>query len=110
MSKRTFIYVLLSALFLIASVYQGRFIQRRLQAVTSPETFVLNQIQTSDSRRITFLNNTAEAAGLRKGDLLLAVEGRPYTGRGVLTDALVGKRVGDPITVTISRGSSEIEV
>jgi serine phosphatase RsbU (regulator of sigma subunit) len=107
MSKRAFLYILLAALFLIASVYQGRFIQRRLQALTNPDTFVLNQIQTSISGQITSLSNTAEAAGLRKGDVLLAVEGRPYTGRGVLTDALVGKRIGDPLTVTIRRAEAQ---
>ena len=107
MSKRAFLYLLLAALFLIATVYQGRFIQRRLQALTNPETFVLNQIQTSISGQITFLSKTAEAAGLRKDDVLLAVEGRPYTGRGVLTDALVGKRIGDPLTVTIRRADAQ---
>jgi phosphoserine phosphatase RsbU/P len=107
MSKRAFLYLLLAALFLIATVYQGRFIQRRLQALTNPETFVLNQIQTSNSDQITFLSKTAEDAGLRKGDVLLAVEGRPYTGRGVLTDALVGKRIGDPLTVTIRRADAQ---
>ena len=43
MSKRTILYIMLAGLFLIASAYQGRFIQRRLQALTNPDTFVLKQ-------------------------------------------------------------------
>lgn len=107
MSKRASLYVVLAGLFLIASAYQGRFIQRRLQALTKPETFVLNQIQTSVTRRIIFLSETAEAAGLRRGDELLAVEGRPYSGRGALTDALVGKQVGDLLSVTVRRADTQ---
>jgi hypothetical protein len=88
MSKRTLLYVLLTALFLIGSAYQGRFIQRRLQALTDRENLVLNQVETSASGRITFLSKAAEAAGIRKGDLLLSVEGHPYTGRGVISEAM----------------------
>src|SRR6185312_6093909 len=101
MNKRTFLYVLLTGLFLVASAYQGRFIQRRLQVLTDLQNVVLNQIATSASGEITFHSRTAEAAGIHNGDFLLDVEGRPYVGRGVISDALVGKRVGDPFTVTI---------
>lgn len=107
MSKRAFLYLLLATLLLVSTAYQAKFIQRRLEFLTNPEQFVLNQISTSTSGEITSFNKTAEAAGIRKGDLLLAVEGRPYTGRGVIADALVGKRIGDPVTVTIRRAQAQ---
>src|SRR6185295_17904317 len=106
MSKRTVLYVLLAGLFLVASAYQVRFIQRRLAYLSNPETFVRNQISTSVSGEINFLSQTAKDAGIRESDLLLEVEGRPYTGRGVISDALVGKRMGDPITVRIRRSEA----
>ena len=107
MSKRAVLYILLSVLFIVAAGYQGRFIQRRLQALTDRENFVLNQIETSSSGYITFLNKSALEAGIRRGDQLISVEGRPYTGRNVIHDAIVGKRIGDPLTVTISRSDSD---
>jgi phosphoserine phosphatase RsbU/P len=107
MNKRALLYTLLAALFLVASVYQTRFVQRRIEYLTSPGTFALNQISTLPTGRVTHLTKTAEAAGIRVGDELLAVEGRPFTGRGVLDDAMVGKRVGDPLTVAIRRANAQ---
>lgn len=103
MSKRAFLYILLAALFVIATSYQARFVQRRLAYLTNPDSFALNQIVTSTSGVITFVGDTARDAGIQKGDTLLAVEGRPYVGRGVLADALAGKQVGDPLSVLIRR-------
>lgn len=106
MSKRTFLYVLLAVLFLVASVYQARYVQRRIEYLTSPRTFALNQISTSAPGQITHITKAAEAAGIRIGDDLLAVEGRPFIARGVLDDAIVGKRIGDPLTVTIRHANA----
>lgn len=108
MSKRTLLYLLLGGLFLVASAYQVRFIQRRIEHLTNPKEFVLNQLSTTASGQITFVSEAPEAAGIRKGDQLLAVQGRPYTGAGVLTDALAGKRIGDPITLTIRRAEAPV--
>gem|GEM_PF-3551387 len=105
MNRRTVLYIALAALFLVASAYQARFIQRRLEYLIHPENFVLNQISTSASSQIISLTKAAEAAGISKGDELLAVDGRPYTGSGVLYDAIIGKRIGDPLNVTIKRAN-----
>lgn len=107
MNKRSLLYTLLVALFLVASVYQFRYVQRRIEYLASPSTFALNQIVTSPSGQIIFVIDTADAAGVRVGDELLAVEGRPYTGRGVLDDAIVGKRVGDSLTVTVRHANAQ---
>lgn len=104
MNKRALLYTLLAALFLAASIYQARFIQRRVEYLIHPDSFVLNQISTTASGRITHVSNTAEAAGIHKDDYLISVEGRPYAGRAALDDALSRKRIGDPLTVTIRRG------
>lgn len=107
MNKRTSLYILLVALFLIASIYQFRFVQRRIEYLTSPETFATNQIFTSASGRFTSVTETAKAAGIRVGDELLEVEGRPFTGSGVLDDAVFGKHSADLLTVTIRRAGAE---
>jgi len=107
MSKRALLYTLLLVLFIVAAAYQGKFIQRRLQALTDREHFVLDQIETSPSGHITFLNSSALEAGIRRGDRLVSVEGRAYTGRSVIDDVLVGKQIGDPLTVTINRSDKE---
>ena len=104
MSKRAFLHLLLAALFLIATVYQGRFIQRRLQYLFNRPTFIEYPISTAaHSNKITRVTPNWKRAGVREGDLLLAVEGQPYTGWGVMADALMMKRVGESLTVSIQR-------
>jgi sigma-B regulation protein RsbU (phosphoserine phosphatase) len=46
-----------------------------------------------------------EKAGLRPGDVLLAVDGIPYTGTSVLGEALAKARPGDAIHFTVQSGS-----
>jgi len=107
MSKRTVLYIFLSILFIVAAAYQVRFIQRRVQVLTDREHFVLNQVEGSGTGQIMFISESAEAAGVRLGDRLISVEGRAYTGRSVSNDALVGKRIGDPLTITVRRAGVE---
>ena len=107
MSKRTVLYILLSVLFIVAAGYQLRFIQHRLQVLTDRDHFVLNQVEASASGRITFISESAKTAGVRLGDRLISVEGRAYTGRSVSSDALIGKRIGDPLTITVTRAGVE---
>src|SRR6185369_2448275 len=105
MNKRALLYTLLAALFLVASIYQARFIQRRLEYLIHPESFVLNHISTVSSGRITHVSNTAEPAGIHRDDVLIAVEGRTYVAQAALDDALSSRRIGAPLTVTISRAN-----
>jgi phosphoserine phosphatase RsbU/P len=107
MNKRNLLYVALAVLFVVAASYQVRFIQRRIAYLTHPESFALNQITTDKFRRITYLSNEAEAAGIKVGDTLVSVEGKEFHGRGVLDDAQTGKRIGDPITVGILRADAK---
>jgi sigma-B regulation protein RsbU (phosphoserine phosphatase) len=103
MNKRAILYILLTALFVVAFGYQSRFVQRRIEFLTNRENFAGNQISTLHSGQIVGLSDTAKAAGIREGDELIAVEDRPFAGRGVLNDAMIGKHPGDLLTVTIRR-------
>jgi serine protease Do len=50
----------------------------------------------------------AAAAGLQRGDLLVAAEGRPLAGVDDLFDAL--EAAGDALAVTLVRGTEDVEV
>lgn len=95
-------YAALIALFLLASAYQAKFVERRLEYLLRPDQFVLQPVNTQEfSSTITFVSPQAEEAGVQKGDQLLEVEGRPYTGRNILYDAVTGVSPGDQITVKV---------
>jgi len=104
-------YAVLIVLFLLTSAYQARFVERRLEYLLSPGQFVLLPINTQESgSTLTFVAPEAEEAGVQKGDKLLEVEGRPYTGRGVLFDAATGASPGDQITVKVRSEQGEERV
>jgi phosphoserine phosphatase RsbU/P len=46
------------------------------------------------------------AAGLREGDTVLAVNGRPYTGGNILLEEMRRSRPGQPLTIEFRRGQS----
>ncbi len=46
----------------------------------------------------------AKAGGLAEGDRLIALDGRPYRGIADVADAVVGRKVGDTLTVEFERG------
>jgi sigma-B regulation protein RsbU (phosphoserine phosphatase) len=48
---------------------------------------------------------TAEKLGLHRGDILLAINGRKYTGSALLSEAYAGARVGDNISLRVRSGS-----
>jgi S1-C subfamily serine protease len=52
----------------------------------------------------------AAIAGLRAGDLILAVDGKAITGVGDLQRCLVGDLVGRSITIALERGSDLTEL
>ena len=49
----------------------------------------------------------AEAAGLRKGDRVIAVEGRPVAEVGDIRASLLDKKVGDTVRVRVRRDNGE---
>jgi S1-C subfamily serine protease len=48
-------------------------------------------------------DSPAEAAGLREGDLITAIEGDPVEGPRDLADAIAERQPGDRVTLTVSR-------
>ncbi len=52
----------------------------------------------------------AEEAGLKVGDLILAVDGRRVTGNRPLAQILASYRPGDRVTLTVERDGEELEI
>jgi S1-C subfamily serine protease len=52
----------------------------------------------------------ADQAGLRPGDLIVAVDGEPVTGMNELQRLMVGERIGQPVRFTVGRDSRVLEI
>lgn len=107
-SRRAF-YIPLAVLFIVAVVYQARTTERRIRYLMRTPDTVEWPIDTGlGSRVISYISMRAAAAGARTGDVLVSVNGRPYTGSGILADACAAARPGDSLSVVVSReGSAE---
>ncbi len=55
-------------------------------------------------------DSVAERAGLKQGDLLLAVDGEPVKNRSMLNEWIAAKRWGDSATMTVRRDDAELEL
>jgi sigma-B regulation protein RsbU (phosphoserine phosphatase) len=106
MKSRYIYYILLLALFIVAVTYQARYTVDAIgedfygnEQVREP--FVMEDLEPI----ITRLRPEGEEAGLRKGDRVLAVAGRPITGSAVMDQLAAAARPGDSLNVTISRGT-----
>jgi sigma-B regulation protein RsbU (phosphoserine phosphatase) len=53
------------------------------------------------TNRIQLVTPNAVAAGVKTGDELLSIDGRPYAGRAVWSSEFSGKRAGETMTFTI---------
>jgi S1-C subfamily serine protease len=52
----------------------------------------------------------AAKAGLREGDLIVAVDGQKVASMNDLQRLMVGERIGSPVAFTVARGSSLREI
>jgi sigma-B regulation protein RsbU (phosphoserine phosphatase) len=97
--RPVFLYSLLAALFAIALLYQVRYLPDlvRSQGIQSPFFFV-----STGSNRVAYSTPEDAAYGIHTGDRLLAVNGVPFTGSGVLGHAQAMRRPGVPMAVTIA--------
>ena len=102
-------YATLAVLFVVAVAYQLRALEYRF-----PRWFRVSHVawpfllDAEDQPHffLQYVRPNAQQAGLRDGDTLLAVNGRPVTGRAVLADALATARQGDVMKVmTLSKGT-----
>jgi S1-C subfamily serine protease len=55
-------------------------------------------------------NGPAAAAGLRPGDLIVAVNGAPLTRMSELLQLMAGDRIGVPVTLTVARHERVLEI
>ncbi len=101
-------YFILAALLAAAVAYQVRVIEgvfprwfHRSEPVRWPFLIVDD---AGHPFALDFLSHAAESASLRRGDELVAVNGRPVKGTAIYGEALAGARAGGTLTVTFRRG------
>ncbi len=92
------LYSLLAGLFAISLLYQARYLPDLVHRETLlfPFFFV-----DPGSDTINFTTPEAANFGIRNGDHLVAVNGTPFTGTGVLGQAFNKAKAGVPLVVTI---------
>jgi phosphoserine phosphatase RsbU/P len=92
------LYSLLATLFAITLLYQVRYLPDLVHRETLHFPFFFVD---SGSDRINFTSPEAASFGIHNGDHLLAVNGMPFQGTGVLGQAFRNARVGVPLVLTI---------
>ena len=96
--RPTLLYSLLAALFVISLLYQIRYLPDLFHRETLHFPFFFVD---AGSDTISFVTPEAASFGIRNGDHLLAVNGTPFTGTGVLGQAFEKARAGVPLVMTI---------
>src|SRR5258708_20370914 len=93
-------YLCLAALFLISVTEWTRDAFDRFEAIRHGSVYARERFELIDpNRTATSLAPEAQAAGLKEGDVVLAVNGRPVGGSVVYYGALRRARVGDRLLV-----------
>ena len=67
-------------------------------------------ISSSGDRPAVFPNSPAAAAGLREGDVIVAIDGEPVDGDRDLAEHILPHKPGDTITLRLVRGDRTMEV
>ncbi len=106
------LYAALAALFIIAITYHARALEQAF-----PQWFgadfaqwpfaLVAEDRPSFAAYFSFEN--AHTAGLRDGDTLLAINGRPLTSRSVYSDILLTLHPGDVLNVTYRRNGERLD-
>ncbi|HET6374233.1 MAG TPA: SpoIIE family protein phosphatase [Candidatus Polarisedimenticolia bacterium] len=106
MRTRIAAYGSLLALFCVAAYCHTRHsidstaeLTRWRERVTAPFDRAVGTLQVGE------VGPEAEAAGLKVKDRIATIAGRPYTGRAALASVLESARPGDPLVMTVERGS-----
>jgi sigma-B regulation protein RsbU (phosphoserine phosphatase) len=104
MKRKSKLYLLLGALFVIALLYQTRHTIVGIQELFFPTAqarapFSLKQL----SQVIGEVRPEAQQAGIREGDILLSVNGEPYTGSASIIKPLMNAHPGDPLSIRIQQ-------
>jgi sigma-B regulation protein RsbU (phosphoserine phosphatase) len=109
MKRQHIYYLLLISLFAVAVVYQARFSYGRIKYLMNvADQGISWPINTSRlGPTITFVNESLKDSGIHRGDELLSINGKPYTGRGVMFDQLSDARPGDSLIVKVRHPEGE---
>jgi len=103
-SPPIFQYVCLALLFAGAMSFQIRYARDIGRGENIDFPFVT---PATASAALEIVRPDAQKLGLRPGDILLAVNGQPYTGSANLAEAYAKVRPGDQIVLTVSSTSGE---
>ena len=96
--RPVFLYSLLATLFAVTLLYQAAYFPDFVRRETKHFPFFFVD---SGSNIIAFAGAESAGYGIHNGDQLLAVNGVPYTGTGMLGQAYRSATVGVPLAVTI---------
>jgi sigma-B regulation protein RsbU (phosphoserine phosphatase) len=99
-------YILLAFVFVIAATYQAGL---TVEVVRGLNVAVPEFELELGSARVELVKPAAEAAGLRAGDVLLAVNGRPYTGTAVIAQEQAKATPGKALMLTVQEPGKEGE-
>src|SRR3989442_5405330 len=81
--RPTSLYILVGIVFSIAVIYQAWVVKDLVHGLEVAVPYFSLQ---PGSTRVDVVRPEAESAGLKSGDVLIAVNGRPFTGTGVLAE------------------------
>lgn len=88
---------------------QRAFVEAEVADVEDEQLAVLQEKNISGAVNVSSIikGGNAEKAGLQKGDLILAVDGRDVNGRSQFDEQLAYYRPGDRVNLSIRRGDKE---
>jgi phosphoserine phosphatase RsbU/P len=93
-----FRYAFLTFLFAITIAYEVPYLHDVLRDETRSVPFFAMEVA---SNRVNLVTREAVQAGIRQGDEVLSIDGRPYNGAGDWGHALVDEAVGGNVTVVL---------
>jgi phosphoserine phosphatase RsbU/P len=97
--RPTLLYGLLATLFAISVLYQILYLSDLIRRETLNFAFFF---VGAGSDEVSFTSLEAAKLGIHNGDHVLAVNGMPFTGTGLLGQAFRNARVGVPLVLTIA--------
>ncbi|MBC8165424.1 MAG: PDZ domain-containing protein [Bryobacteraceae bacterium] len=108
--KRQFrLPAVLATLWLVTAVWQAGYSYRVLRYFASPQTSARTPLEVDTHARIIEVEAEAEGAGLKTGDLVLTVDGRPLTGLQALWIPLTSGPPGAIVRFQVSRAGKTFE-
>ena len=108
MTRRAILYACLGVLLTLSAAIQIHHATDAIAGLRPTDKRVRWPLQRERySQRIVSLRPEAESSGLRGGDVLHSVNGRPSSGRSALQQALAAARPGDLLELIVRRHGVE---